>query len=71
MFSLRKEGLPGGARLASFVSAFLVAPFWIVSAESADMYELDLNPYWLTSMIYANVSFLLSALFGGKPRLDL
>ena len=71
VFFVWKEGYPRGARLAALISAFLVAPFWIVSAVTTDMYDLWINPYWLASMIYTNISFFLFAFFGGKRRLDL
>ena len=71
VFFIWKEGASRGARLAALFSAFLVAPFWIVSAVTVDMYDLRINPYWLASMIYTNISFFLFAFFGGKHRLRL
>ncbi|MFC1681063.1 hypothetical protein ACFL1S_04615 [Pseudomonadota bacterium] len=68
---LWKEGALRGARLASLFSAFLVAPFWIISAVTTDMYDLRINPYWLASMIYTNISFFFFAFFGDGHRLDL
>ena len=71
VFFIWKEGAPRGARLAALFSAFLVAPFWIVSAVTMDMYDLRINPYWLASMIYTNISFFLFACFGDARRLVL
>jgi len=70
-FFMWKDGVRQGARLAAFVSAFVLAPFWIVSAVSADMYDLRINSYWLASLIYANISFFLFALLGNRARMDL
>lgn len=71
IFFILQEGLPKGARLAALFSAFLVAPFWIISSVTTDMYDLRINLYWLASLIYTNVSFFLFAFFGGKRPLDL
>ncbi len=68
LFFLRKEGPRKGLRLASLTSAFLMAPFWIVSLISADMLGLDLNGWWVASMVFANCVFLLYAFIGdGDP----
>ncbi len=69
IFFVRKEGVVKGLRLASIVTAFAMAPFWIVSSVSADMYQLDINGYWLATMIYSNVSFFVFGFFG-KGTLD-
>ena len=71
VFLLRKEGLMQGLRLAAIITAFVMAPFWIVSAISADLYKLDVNGYWLASMIYANVSFLVFGFVGRGRAEDL
>lgn len=68
---LRKAGLYAGARLAALVTAFVMLPFWFVSWVTMDMYELELNGWWLASMIYANVSFLLFGFFGMGRLRDL
>lgn len=60
-----------GLRAASLVTTFVMAPFWIVSSVTMDMYSLELNRYWLASMIYSNISFLLHAFFGYGSREDL
>lgn len=60
-----------GARLAALFSAFLIAPFWIVSAVTMDMYDLRINTYWLASLIYTNISFFLFSFFGDKRHLGL
>ncbi len=60
-----------GLRLAAIITAFVMAPFWIVSAISADLYKLDVNGYWLASMIYANVSFLVFGFVGRGRAEDL
>ena len=70
-FFMRREGAYKGARIAALISAFLVAPLWVVTAVSADMYELDVNGYWLASMIYCNVSFFLYGFFGRGTTEDL
>lgn len=70
VYFLWQEGLRKGSRIATLISAFLVAPFWIVSAVSTDMYDLHINSYWLVSLIYANISFFLFAFFGNRNRLD-
>jgi hypothetical protein len=64
----RRTAPSGGLRAASLVTAFIMAPFWIVSAVTADMYGLGLNGYWLASMIYANLSFFLHAFAGGGTQ---
>ncbi len=69
IFFVRKEGVVKGLRLASIVTAFTMAPFWIVSSVSADMYQLDINGYWLATMIYSNISFFIFG-FLGKGTLD-
>ena len=66
---VRKEGIVKGLRLASIVTAFTMAPFWIVSSVSADIYQLDINGYWLATMIYSNISFFVFGFFG-KGTLD-
>ncbi len=68
-FLLRRGS--GGLRAASLISAFLVAPFWIVSAITADLYRLDLNGWWLASMLYANLSFLVYGFLGSGRAGDL
>jgi hypothetical protein len=61
--------ITNGLRAASLVTAFVMAPFWIVSSVTMDVYNLELNGYWLASMIYSNISFLLYAFLGdGKPE---
>ena len=60
-----------GRRAASLVTGFVMAPFWIVSSVTTDMYDLELNGYWLASMIYANLSFLLYAFIGEGRQKDL
>jgi hypothetical protein len=71
IFFVRVEGMHKGLRLAAIVTAFVMAPFWIVSSISADMYQLDVNGYWLASMIYANVSFFTFGLLGHGKAGDL
>lgn len=71
LFLVRKEGSDKGLRLAAIITAFSMAPFWIVSSVSADMYGLDINPYWLASMIYANISFLIFGFIGKGSIKDL
>lgn len=71
MFFVRKEGLVKGLRLASIVTAFTMAPFWIVSSISADMYKLNINGYWLATMIYSNISFLVFGFIGKGSLEDL
>jgi hypothetical protein len=60
-----------GLRAASLITAFVMAPFWIVSSVTMDMYNLELNGYWLASMIYANIAFLLHAFLGDGSHDDL
>lgn len=69
IFFVKKEGPYKGLRLASIVTAFAMAPFWIVSAISADIYNMDINGYWLATMIYSNISFFIFG-FIGKGRLE-
>ena len=69
IFFVKKEGIVKGLRLAAIVTAFTMAPFWIVSSISADMYELDVNGYWLTTMVYSNISFFIFG-FIGKGNLE-
>ena len=58
-----------GSRASALITALVMAPFWIVSAVTMDMYDLELNRFWLASMIYANLSFLLYAFLGeGRPE---
>jgi hypothetical protein len=67
-FFVRREGPRRGSRLASLVTTFVLAPFWIVSVLSADLYGLDVNAWWAASMAYANISFLLYGFVGdGDP----
>lgn len=68
---VRKAGFDKGLRVAALVTAFAMAPFWIVSAISADMYELEVNHYWLASMIYANASFFIFGFIGRGDIEDL
>ena len=68
LFFLRQEGPRKGLRLASLTSAFAMAPFWIVSLISADSLGLELNGWWVASMVFANGVFLLYAFIGdGDP----
>ena len=69
VFLVRKEGLYKGLRIASIITAFTMAPFWIVSSISADMYQLDINNYWLATMIYSNISFFVFG-FIGKGNIE-
>lgn len=69
LFLVRKEGLYKGLRIAAMVTAFTMAPFWIVSSVTSDMYELDINGYWLASMIYSNITFLVFG-FIGKGNIE-
>lgn len=66
---LHKAGMRQGLRVAALFTAFAMAPFWIVSCVSADLYGLEVSGWWLASMIYCNVSFLLFGLVGrGSPE---
>ncbi len=68
LFFVRREGPRKGVRLAALTTAFLMAPFWIVSVISADLHGLDVNGWWAASMAYANISFLLYSFIGdGDP----
>ena len=71
IFLVRKEGLFNGLRIAAIVTAFVMAPFWIVSSVSSDMYELDVNSYWLASMVYSNISFFIFGFIGRGGIEDL
>ena len=66
---VRKEGLYKGLRIASIITAFTMAPFWIVSSISADIYQLEINSYWLATMIYSNISFLVFG-FVGRGKVE-
>lgn len=68
---LWRGGLLAGARIAALITAFVMPPFWIVSSVSADMYDLELNGYWLASMVYCNFSFFLSGFLGSGRAEDL
>jgi hypothetical protein len=70
-FFVKKEGVYKGLRLAAIVTSFTMAPFWIVSVISADMYELTINSYWLITMIYSNISFLIFGFIGRGNIEDL
>ena len=67
----RMMSVSHGLRAASLITSFVMAPFWIVSSVTMDMYDLELNGFWLASMIYSNVSFLLYAFLGDGRRKDL
>ena len=71
IFLVRKEGRHKGLRLAALATAFTMAPFWIVSSISADMSGLEINSYWLASMIYSNISFAIFGLLGKGNSEDL
>ena len=71
VFFVRKEGVIKGLRLAAIVTAFTIAPFWIVSFVSADIYQLDINGFWLATMIYSNISFLIFGFIGKGDLEDL
>lgn len=71
IFFVRKEGKYKGLRLAAIVTAFTMAPFWIVSSISADMYALDINSYWIATMIYSNISFFIFGFVGRGNIEDL
>lgn len=71
VFFVRKEGVIKGLRLAAIVTAFTMAPFWIVSLVSADLYKLDINGLWLITMIYSNISFLIFGFLGKGDLEDL
>lgn len=64
IFFVRVEGVIKGLRLAAIVTAFTMAPFWIVSTISADMYQLKINGYWLATMVYSNISFFIFGFIG-------
>jgi hypothetical protein len=55
--------------ITAIVTASAMAPFWIVSSLSADMYQLDTNNYWLMTMIYSNFSFFAFG-FSGKGNIE-
>jgi len=65
---VRKEGLTG-LRVAAIITAFTILPFWVVSAVTADMYELTINKLWLYTMVYSNLSFFIFG-FMGKGSLE-
>lgn len=69
IFFIRREGKYKGMRLAALVTSFIMAPFWIVSIISADVYGLEISTYWLLTMIYSNVSFLIFG-FIGKGNIE-
>ena len=71
VFFVRKEGVIKGLRLAAIVTAFTMAPFWIVSFISADIYQLDINGFWLATMVYSNISFLIFGFIGKGDLEDL
>lgn len=71
IFFVKKEGVIKGLRLSAIVTAFTMAPFWIVSSVTADMYQLDINIYWLVTMIYANISFFVFGFIGRGNLEDL
>jgi len=71
LFFIRKEGTYKGMRLAAIFTSFILAPFWIVSSVSASMYGLDINIYWLLTMIYSNISFLVFGFIGNGNIDDL
>jgi hypothetical protein len=71
IFFVRKEGIVKGLRLAAIVTAFTMAPFWIVSSISTDMYQLDINGYWLATMVYSNISFFVFGFIGQGNLEDL
>jgi hypothetical protein len=58
-FFVRFAGVVNGSRPAALISAFLTLPFWIVPTLAADLYDLEINKYWLVSMFYVNISFFL------------
>jgi hypothetical protein len=68
---IRREGPRKGARLAALTTGFIMAPFWIVSLVSADMYGLEINSWWAWSMAYANASFLFYGFVGSGRSEDL
>ena len=69
LFLIRNEGVYKGSRVTALFTSFSMAPFWIVSAISADMYDLDINGFWLATMIYSNVSFVVFGFLGrGNPE---
>ena len=68
---VRHEGLRKGLRLAALTTAFVMAPFWIVSLISADMHSLEINTWWAWSMAYANASFMLYGFVGGGTPNEL
>jgi hypothetical protein len=67
---LKKGGLKG-LRIAAIITAFTMLPFWVVSAVSADMYELTINKLWLFTMIYSNLSFFIFGTVGKGRSEDL
>ncbi len=66
-----RAGLRQGLRVAALFTAFAMAPFWIVSCVSVDMYGLEISGWWLASMIYCNVVFLLFGFVGRGRAEDL
>jgi len=71
VFFIRKEGVVKGLRLAAIITAFTMAPFWIVSLVSVNIYQLEVNRIWLVSMIYSNFSFLVFGFIGRGNLEDL
>jgi hypothetical protein len=63
--------IEGGFRAAAFISSLLLPPFWVVPLVTADMHDLKLNYFWLVSMIFSNVIFLIFAFFGKGTKKDL
>lgn len=63
-YLMRRAGRFDGTRVAAIITAFVMVSFWVVPAVSADMYELELNGYWLASMMYCNAVFFLYGFIG-------
>lgn len=68
-FFIRQAGMLKGARVASIITAFTMLSFWFVPAVSADLHDLELNGWWLASMIYCNIAFFLYG-FLGRGSID-
>lgn len=71
IFFIRKAGLYNGLRVSALLTTFAMLPFWVVSSVTADMYNFEVNGYWLASMIYSNISFFIFGLIGKGDLEDL
>lgn len=71
MFFVRSEGPVRGLRVLSLILTFLLPALWIVPAVTRDIYDLTLNPLWVPSMFYCNVSFAHYGFLGRGTLADL